>query len=62
MSEQAGFTPEKFRLDLSGVKQLGMMNISELEKISEKDVNPKINKKIGSLNKRYGKDKYFSLK
>ena len=45
MSEQAGFTPEKFRLDLSGVKQLGMMNISELEKISEKDVNPKINKK-----------------
>ncbi len=40
VTEQDGFTPEKFRLDLSGVKQLGMMIISELEKISEKDVNP----------------------
>ena len=40
VSEQDGFIPEKIRLDLSGVKQLGMMNISELDKISEKDVNP----------------------
>ena len=28
VSEQDGFTPEKIRLDLSGVKQLGMMNMS----------------------------------